>query len=423
MKKKLNDRLWEFLLCCLIGTGLSAIVFAGFELNDPWSGSLPLVAGIVTLLTAVFFLAACRKLSALICVLATAAVLFACALFLVQTALAAGVHAVDGSPLLFWTIVIAVAFGVFWLKRNRIGIVILFLFGTLIAANFDFLLYPVTFLNEVMFLFGTIALYLYCVYRASVHRSETGNRHSGGYFVQGVVVALVALLLAGGAYQGMIKPLSPPTKQSELAAKLMTIQLFKELGISTVTEATDSIDLNQQNQTKTEQNSQQDQTPQNQKGTVVQSKHSLGSITIRYLKPSNFLWIVLIALLLLPTAVVVKLFLRKRWYRRILKKEKEDGATLLYLFFLKDLQRAGYPRPKQMTLMEYADQLGEELQDFSVYDADFLRLTKIYQTILYGSQGISEEDYDLFLDFYHEFFRHMRSKLGKLKYSMNFFLL
>ncbi|MEN6463030.1 MAG: DUF4129 domain-containing protein, partial [Syntrophomonas sp.] len=178
---------------------------------------------------------------------------------------------------------------------------------------------------------------------------------------------------------------------------------------------------NQQNN-KGDYNNSKKHNQHKREGKIVHGQDPMKSKAVTFPMNWNILWVAaafLIVILIL--AVVIKISLRKKWYRDLLKKSKEDCAMELYNYFLKKIRNTGFKRLNGITLHEYAYDLQNELEDFSVGDANFLSLTQIYTRILYGCQTISEDEWEQFTDFYKEFNRNLKGEMGSFRYLIHFF--
>ena len=428
MKKQNDWHLGDFMLCILAGAGLSINVFAGYEMNDPWSGNLLITAAAVLFSTVVLFAAHFSRYGMKTSVPVTAALIGASAV-LYNSGTFFGAGPVDKNPYLFWIIVTAVSIIVFWTARSRAGIVVLFLVGTFLTASFDFLKYPVSLQGYSVFVFGAFALLLYRT--ANQYKTHPGSSRamSLSFAVQSVVIALIAFLLASGIYYSVVRPISPPSHEAEMAQKLMSMKILEDWGISskkviiadkpeTQREAAKQYDQ-QQNNIEQKNSKSKDR---NQGGELGNGSSLMAVMAVTYERNVNKIWIAAAALLLaFSAAVAFRLCLRKRWYGLLLKKANEDGAMELYLYFLKKLKKAGFKKPDGLTLLEYAFDFQERLDRFSVYDVSFLRLTQIYLKMVYGYQKISYDEYELFHDFYTEFHKNLRNEMGSFRYYLKFF--
>lgn len=429
MRKYSAQYFGDFILCFFISSGLSVNVFAGYEMNDPWSGNPFAVAGTVILIMVILFSAYWSGKRLLISALTTAALLTASVGALYFTGAFTDISPVDENPILFWIIVITVSVIVFWLARTRAGIVVLFLSGTLMIAAFDLLKYPVSIWAYFVFLFCAFVMFLHRVYCIFTRKSDSGRNCFRAYFIQMMIVSLAAIVLAGGFYSAIIRPLSPPVDETELAKKLMSVQLLEKAGISSKVIASEKPDntagiSNNSGQQAKEQEKEKDkkQKNHNEGGRIGKSDNLITVMAITYKKNEKKILIAIAALALtLICSLLLKCLLHRKWYRSLQRKSKEDGAMELYHYFIRRMRKAGFKRPDGITLLEYAYVSQVQMEKFCVYDASFLRLTQIYLKMLYGYQKISNEEKDLFCDFYSEFHKNLRIEMGRLRYCLHYF--
>jgi hypothetical protein len=418
MKKYIGEYLGDFILCILIGTGLALNVFAGYEMTDPWSGHLWAVAGMVTAVMVLLFAAYYKRILLVISFIAEAAALIAAIIILQKMGVFTASKTIDQNPLLFWIIVISTSVLVFWAARSRAGIIILFLAGTIMTAAFDFLQFPVCQGGYLAFVFGAFVLLLYRIYCISFRHSDKVQAAFSRYFVQSLIISLAALMLAGGVYYGLVKPMSPPTDQVKLTAQLMSMDIVRKAGISSVT----VIPANEMVREVQKENQSKNHNEPEKEGKIVQGQNPMTTKKVTFPLPSNFIWMAAVSVIaFLALAMVIKLLGRKRWYRDLLQQSKEDSALELYNYFLKKIRKTGCGRPDGHTLLEYAYGLQTKLEPYAVGDANFLSLTQIYTKILYGCQNISEDEWELFIDFYKELNRNLKKEMGSLKYLVHLF--
>lgn len=418
MKKYIREYFGDFILCILIGTGLALNVFAGYEMTDPWSSHLWAVAGMVTAVMVLLFAAYYKRILLVISFIAEAAALIAAIIILQKMGVFTASKTIDQNPLLFWIIVISTSVLVFWAARSRAGIIILFLAGTIMTAAFDFLQFPVCQGGYLAFVFGVFVLLLYRIYCISFRHSDKVQAAFSRYFVQSLIISLAALMLAGGVYYGLVKPMSPPTDQVKLTAQLMSMDIVRKAGISSVT----VIPANEMVREVQKENQSKNHNEPEKEGKIVQGQNPMTTKKVTFPLPSNFIWMAAVSVIaFLALAMVIKLLGRKRWYRDLLQQSKEDSALELYNYFLKKIRKTGCGRPDGHTLLEYAYGLQTKLEPYAVGDANFLSLTQIYTKILYGCQNISEDEWELFIDFYKELNRNLKKEMGSLKYLVHLF--
>lgn len=416
----------EYLLCTLMAVGISINVFAGYEMTDPWHNNLLVVAAatavmmIFLFLTGMSFVGGWGDLtkSGRWIAFGVTAVLFIGEVVALQLAGAfSGPETIDTNPILFWIIVVTVSILVFWTTRARVGIIILFLAFSYMSVAFDFLLYPVSMAGYGAALLAMAVMYAYRG-QGGGQREEEGRRRFA-HFIRATAIALVAALVASGAYFGIIAPLVDAEKDMRLAEKLMTLEILREAGISSET-----IIVQEPEEPEIPRSEPEEEREELTGGTAGEKGSLVQVMAIIYRQHVTLFWLIMTSpLLLLALAVGIKLLLRQRWYRVQLRKSNEEGVAALYISLLRKLKKAGFKRPKRQTLLDFARESQEKLEGFISYDATFLRLTQVYLKMTYGYQRISEEELELFEDFYKPFYKNLRKEMGTLKYCLYFFVL
>lgn len=444
----------DVLLCTLISRALAVIVLAGFDSSEPMLANMGAMVGIALAVTGVLE-AAYRcgkrkpeagsrsgkaeseasvrydkgKLTAGLISIAALAL----SIFLLYQKSAAGsfsmwadlLGAMDKNPNLFPAVTVLVALLVFWLSRTKAGICLLFLGGSFLAAFFDLLGYPVSSPGLILFFLGCLTL---CFCRAREALGTYDFRWNS--LARSAMAAGLILLLAAGLFYGASGFLQPPAGKGELAAKLREEPIMERLGISStktiVTEEPIPPEIQKQEkpeeEKKLEEEKQQDQ--RKETGRIGDGLHLAAALAVTFKAAEKFLWVTVpLVIILAASAVPMRMLLRKRWYQKVLTGSREQGVTLLYTYFLKRLGRLGLKRPQDMTLSEFAQDAREALTEFAVYDADFMRLTGIYQKVIYGGQQVSEKEFELFQDFYTEFLKNLKREMGSMKYLFAYFML
>ncbi|WP_419821631.1 DUF4129 domain-containing protein [Anoxybacterium hadale] len=443
----------DILLCTLISMALAVIVFAGFDSSEPLLANMGAMAGITLLVTGVLEAGYCSGKRAdsgshrekpnsearfryergkLIAVLLSIAAMALSSFGLYQKSSGGSLGmwadflgAMDKNGNLFPAVTVMVALLVFWLARIRMGICLLFLGGTFLAAFFDLLGYPVSASGLLLFLLGCLTL---CFYRAR-EALGTSDFHWNA-LARSVMAAGLILLIAAGLFYGASGFLQPPGGKGELTARLREEPVMERLGIAStktiLTEEPIPPEIKKQEkpeeEKRLEEEKQQDQ--RKETGRIGKGLHLAAALAVTFQSAEKFLWIAVpIVIVLAAAAVPARILLRKRWYQKVLMASREQGVTLLYPYFLKRLGRIGLKRPQDMTLSEFAENAREALKGFAVYDADFLRLTRIYQKVIYGGQQVSEKEFELFQDFYSEFLKNLKKEMGSMKYLFVYFML
>lgn len=423
----------DWLLCTMVCAALTGTILAGFDGSDPLLSNPVAIAGMSLLIIGI--LEALQRfgkgnlaviLISLLSVLGVFLTLFHNNEASVFELSVNYLGIMDQNPNLFPAVTMLSAILVFWTVRTRVGICLLFLGGSFLSAFFDVLGYPISARELILFLSGCLALWFLRITQETTQQ-DTLPWNS---MLQIVVTAAVIICLAAGLFFGAVRPLSPSNAKDELSGRLMNLPLMEQLGIvSTKTIYTDSpippeIKKEQQQEEKKKPDEEKKASDRKEMGRIGNDLNLAAAAAVTFKAAAKAVWVVVPALIfLMAAAVPVRRILRRRWYQKVLTGSREQGVELLYAYFLKRLGRVGLKRPQDMTLSEFAEDAREALKDFAVYDADFMRLTHIYQGVIYGGQRVSEKEFELFQDFYMVFLKNLRGKIGCMKYLFAYFVL
>lgn len=445
MKRYLSNRVWDWILCACMATGLVFHVYSGFVLDDPLSSNALYVALFMAVAMGVMLLASYSKKTVIAGIVIGAALLLA--------ALAYGrAHGVlrsgsSGSFFIALSVTVLIAVLVWLACRTRAGTMVLLLAGNVIIAGSYLLQFPIKRWCFLLFLFSSIMMYWYRYYMLSMHQVKSGNVRIPRYMLQTFLVCLVAFALAGGTYYGVIRPLAPPTQKLKLYEVLKQMKIMSVTGVYTVTKIQDEDKRSSQTPETKTLNGNKDNNAEKEKksGSGTNGNGSGGNETIKGgdkadQKPQvtmkqaaqkvyynihwwyiPWVWILLAAVII--AAFLFRYMLIRRWEKSIQSASFENQVINYYLFFIKGIQIAGYGRPESYTLPQYAVSMEHTLEEFADKEATFPFLTDIYIRTLYGKETVSEEEAALFERFYRKFRKALRKEMGVLKYLINLFRL
>ncbi len=318
----------------------------------------------------------------------------------------------------------------FLLSRTRTGTIALFMIGLLVQAGSHFLQFPAAAWSFLLFLAAMALLYLYRVYFQSLQQAELGNVGLEQYLIQSVAVCLAAVLLAGGVFAAVIRPLSPPTQELKLIRVFEQMEIFKVLGISTTLSVLDPSlgseeDPNSvedaENPGEQESDSIEEQNQTDESDSLKNKiKDQFTSIRYDWIL-SGFKWMILLLPLLIAAAYGLRVRMHRNWLHKVQSLSREDAVLNYYQFFYKRIQKAGLKKTESSTLREYAADMEHALQSFDHENAVFRKLTDIYEKVLYGHTGVTEEELGLFEKYYDGFFNRIRHEVGNVKYYLTAF--
>lgn len=435
MRQHLKNSIADLVLCTCMTLALMQAVCSGFVLTDALSGSVIAAFLFSAALTFVLVLLSYSRVATWAGV--AAAVLLAVAGLAYINAFDPFADETANSTFIFVLVQIVTGVLVWLLARTRPGTVVLFLTGTILCAGAYFLQFPIPMWSLFLFLLAVAATFLYRVYTVSVQKADIVSGGAGVYFRQTALVAVVAVLLAGGVFFGVVRPLDPPTQDLKLITVLKSMRQLERLGIASTRIVLDpelsSMEEPEDEETGNEENEEESDSPEGENDVPQQSltdtvrENFTATVqqtwaAVRYDR-HNFQWLWL--LLLIPAAVAAayiwRFERRKRWRRRVQALSRENAVVNYYRYFLKRLGRLGLKRPANATLREYAGAHEVQLQPFEGEDCRFADLTDTYESVLYGRHKVTDQEYAAYEAFFDRFYRGLKKELGPVRYWLKAF--
>ncbi|MCD8110121.1 MAG: DUF4129 domain-containing protein [Clostridiales bacterium] len=438
MKKYLQYRCWDLILCIVISVGMAVNVLSGFEIDDV-AERMPVLVILVAVTSAICLLAAINKGTTLIGIAGGVVALIIAVILCRGTNIF--VNDADNASQIFYIVVVAVAVAVFLVCRTRPGIIILFLFGNVLQAGAAFLQFPTKVWAYLLFLIGCGLMIFYRVYVLSVLKAHTGKVRFRGFMAQNLCVCLAALLLATGIFAGIIRPLDPPTDDLKLIQQLMSFEILEKIGVSTVLVQVDRDKISEQEpdqematdeqeeEEEEEEMNDTDEAPDreeqedagNQQDTAAAFTERAQAISYQLAK--HWYILVIVAAVLVCLGIYSRKLLRKKWLAEIDRLPRADGVLNLFGFFMFGMEKAGCKRAANLTLDEYQAVNAKQLGKFDAETVDFARLTEIYRKAYYGRLEVTEEEYADYLRYYEGFHRNVRKAAGAFRYLILYFRL
>lgn len=440
MNAFIKPRIADLLLCTLLTTCLTLAVRSGFYLAEPYESSiLLLVAGGLILQLLLFLLSYNRKTVA-------AGIILFLGLFIYAIRYAAANDPLGdetkNSIYIFCLILIISGILVMLLSRTRLGLLFLFIAGNLLIAGAIFLQFPVSAWASLLFVFGCAALYLYRFYLHSVKAIRLGKVQPIRYACQTGAACLIALMLATGLYEGIIRPLNPPTQELLLTQKLKSMNLLHVLGVAAIREVTDPnlVATEQPDQTLYDRDEEEAPTGEESKeeGTMEESTQEnpetgdevtdeeqdlrdANAIWYQLIPKSMLLRIILGLILAAVAAFASRILIRKRWHTTVQGLSGAEQVINYYGLFYQGMRSTGIAREEIRTLREYADTMGSAMDTWTTNGVSFQELIPIYERVIYGgpdSQEVSDQELALFNSYYAGFYKTLRKRAGILKYYL-----
>jgi hypothetical protein len=335
-------------------------------------------------------------------------------------------------------VAIITAILVWLLTRSRPGTAALFLLGSLLCAGAHFLQFPIPLWCLLLFEGAVCAQFLLRVCAVAVERSELVGLKRGAYLGQTALVTALALVLAGGIFFGVVRPLDPPTQELKLVTLLKSMEPLETLGVSSTRVVLDpalSSTAEPEEQETGDQADRQEEadSPQGESDLPDQSltqsvRENLTSTVqqawsaVRYDGHAfQWLWLLLLIPLAVAGAYLWRYQRRRRWRRQVQALSREDAVLNYYRFFLKRLGRLGLKRPPNATLREYAAHNAVQLQPFEGEGSTFAHLTGVYEGVLYGRRQVTDREYAAYEAFFEGFYPALRRELGPVGYWLRAF--
>lgn len=433
MKEFLRYRFWDWLLCGCIATGLVFPIFAGFVLEDSFSTSILWVALFMAVAMAVLVLFTYSRVTTIVGIVIGVALL----LFVMVYVRGNGVfgdEAAEAANSLFIALTVAalVAVLVYLACRTKPGIIVLFLAGNILICGSYFLQFDVHVWSFLLFTFCVFVMFWYRNYLSSLQQAQVGRIRLPRFMIQSLIICFAAILLAGAAWYGIIRPLEPPTQELKLIQQLKQITVVQKMGLYTTQKFLDpnllsSADTDQteegtqegeQNGTdesdNTEDGEHEKKEQQQQQPEEVQSVYYLLSLL-------NIPWILVTVAVLIAAAFILRMLVRKNWKKKVDLLSPEQQIIKYYTYFLTRLGRTGLGRPVNHTLYEYAADMDHSLQEFAVGEINFSKLTGLYVRCFYGKNIAEDYEAEYFRTFYAAFHKALRKEIGVFRYLINIF--
>lgn len=433
----LKYRVWDLILCVCISTGLVFHIYSGFLLEDAFSSNVWKVVGVLAVESVALILFSYNRLTTGIGIGVGIILL---ALFLAYArSNDVFIDETGNSLCIALSVTVLTGLLVYLASRSRPGLIALFLAGNIVMAGSAFLQFPVKVWGFLLFNPALCILFWYRNYVKTLRKVQSGKVRMPGFLLQTCVICMVAFVLAGGIYGGIVRPLNPPTRDLKLITRLKQMEILKVTGVYNVIEYFDPEmasgnvpdgDMNGQEDTEEQKNENpENESSQNQKPDIPQEEEETPdrpqtqvAQEVWYdLHEINIPWLIIIIAALIAATFLTRYYLKKRWECRVKALQPESRIVNYYMYFYSRLSRTGYKKPKTHTFYEYARDMEHPLETFADGKADFMYLTDIYIRTFYGRNPVTAEEVQLFEQFYGRFHKALRKEIGIFKYFINIF--
>ena len=435
MRQIIKQRFADWLLCLVMAACMTEIVCSGFLLEAGAYRGVAMIFALSAALQALLQLISYRRSFIVIGIIAGVLLALAAVITIKTTQPFSSEGA--SSRFIFALILFAASLLVFLMTRTKAGTAALFLLGTITCAGAHFLQFPIMLWSFLLFEIAVLAMFFLRVYTASLLKADIGKVRIGAYMLQMGAVCIAAFAMAGGIYFGVVHPLDPPTQELKLITRLQSMPLLEVLGVSDTKVVFDSELASRQTPDTTEFSSDTGEEQNESIGEALPQTQSqnngkdlpdylsdvqqvLDTVNYGFFR-TKYIWLLLLIPFMIGVSYAFRLFLRKRWHRRVRSLPREDAAANYYSFFLKCFKRLGMHRQSFHTLQEYVENNELQMQAFSAGDVTFASLTSTYEKVFYGGGSITVKEYKQFATYYGSFYEKLRRELGSLKYCLRIF--
>lgn len=430
MRAYLRLHAWDFLLTVLIAIGMHLNTMSAFMIRDAYLTNYGLIAAVTAVVMALMFAIGFNKKTMIGGAAVWGLAFIGWVIYLRANDLISLEEGADETIPGFWTILLFGTAIIYLLTRSRKILFFAAPIGLLFCAAFKFLEYPVSVPGLIILVVAVILELLFLVYKDSLMSATYGNYNIPHFLMQSVAICTAVIMLATGAFYGIVKPLDPPTRDLKLITKLMSFDILELLGVASTQEVRDpnqgdeDQDEDEPPEEK-EEEKEDEEDEQNEDENTKESDEKIDAQTMSYDERDYTAYIVTALILLaLITPFVVKYALRARRRRRLNGLDANNQAAFVYDFFLKRLKKLGVGKADSQTILEYADQQEGVLENFTATDGTtFEEMTDIFSRHLYSKEDITPAEAAKFLSMYDSFYKNAKEFIGTWRYIRKFWII
>lgn len=430
MKSYVRLHAWDFILTVLIAVGMHLNTFSAFQIRDSYMTNYLLVTLVTTLVMVVMFIIGYNKRNTIIGAVGWGATLLGWIIYLRANDLVTLEEGADETIPAFWTILLFGSALIYVLTRSRKVLFGAAPVGLLFCAAFRFLEYPVSIPGLILLTTAVILEIMYLVYKDSLLNADYGNYTLRHFLEQSIAICMVVVVLATGAFYGIVKPLNPPTRDLKLITKLLSFDILELLGVASTQEVKDPNQGDEDQDEdeppeEEEENKEEEEDNDTEEENQQESDESISAQTMSYEQKKYTAYIVsMLVLLALAAPFVVKYVLRARRRRRLQGLDASNQAAFVYDFFLGRLTKLGIEKGDSQTILEFAEQQEGPLERFTAEDGTtFEEITELYNHYLYSKVPVTSENASKFLSMYDSFYKNAKAFCGTWKYIRKFWVL
>ncbi|MGI6721340.1 MAG: DUF4129 domain-containing protein [Anaerovoracaceae bacterium] len=437
----LRNSIWDMILVTVMIFAISTTVFSGFHVPQETVTSYGTTIVISIILTVILTLIFYDRRSILIGMTAFVIVFLLMIVVLSNTTGMNILRDRESNPYLHIVLQVLVALAVFLPSRTRIGNAIMFVAGLIAVCLVQFLYETNHVVCMLLFILSGGVMQMYRNYIYNIMHSRTIRVAQGSSIRVSTLVCLLAIIIGGGLFYGIVKPMDPPKKDLKIITKYMSLEVLKKVGVATTqtirdpnlttSNTSDHTKTSKQKGKKKEDNNKnygRDKARQNKKKNQQPkhlSKHGPKAFkSVHYSKTIQliFLLAILIAAAIIA-AILIKLWLRRRWFRRLQTHSRREQIQILYMFYLRKFRQLGVKKSPEETPYEFARRAEPQLWIFKEGSLGVSELADLFVRSQYGGVEPTAAEESAYLDFHRYFYRNCREYLGKFKYIYKFFVL
>ena len=440
----LKHSLWDYLLCVCASSALCYTCLIAFVATHPFQEQPFVVIGACAVLCAILFCIAYSSRTALV-----GSVLLAVAACGATVACWAG----SGAPSLFDDIpansallvieIVLCAVLVFVCSRKKVPTLVLLVGGLVMCCAMEYLYWDHQVVSTLLFGVASATLYAYRVYQQGLAHSDADRLMFGSATAAGAVMSIAAVLLAVGVFALVIAPLNPPNLVVKLLTRHVQLQEVEVRGVGDELSVQNSnlLSLNEDGTVSDSNGNQgmQDDPQQAKDDQTSQHEQAQGAAGASFdLKPDSedetasplaMRWadylpviVVLLVLVAIAAVIAVRKLLRRRRLARIRALPNSLQVQEFFRYFMGAFAKLKVAQPAHQTLREFSLAAASSFASFEQADSvEFPGLVETYSSCFYGRYEPTDDEADVFADYYRSFFGRACAYVGRLRYMALFF--
>lgn len=436
-QRYLKNNIWDTILCTIVSAILVQAACKGFYIPEELADSIAAISFTALLFQIFFLLCSYNRRS-----IAISMIILCVAVLVMVIVLRRNPD--NAEETLYPLVAFAISALVFLFSRSKSRAGALFLFGSIELAGAAFLQYSQNIAAFLIFLWAAGTLFFYRVYRSQLLKLDSVRPALTSFFLTASIISVLIIAVGAGLHHFVIRPLDPPTRELKLITRLISLEVIQKIGVSSEiylidnerisdkTEKSDRISSlkGEKDDDSVAPNSpDEDVSAGQQEGGMAERIFGSGkdvesAFAISYQQKNYFIIYGAIGfVLIIVCAICLKRHSRKKWYRKLLQKDRKQQILELYHFFLKKLQHIGFPSADTCTPKEYANRIKAQFIRFAGKDCDFGIISDAFSRSFYGDLHPEENEYQLYLRLYNEFYKNCRKQLGNVRYVFKFYTL